>query len=475
MPRPDNKARASAPEATPIKIEQQDAQQQDAHAEPLDPFANNPAYIKGPRLRYNQLDDDQKLVVDMAVKEGKNICCVGGAGTGKSGTCEVIMDELRDLGRKVVIVAPSGTSAVNVRAQTLHSFFRLGFQSNKSIDHYKRKMNTAVRERLRNVDSLVIDEISMVSCEMFDRMDELAKTARGDTRPFGGMQVLVFGDFLQLPPVKPQEYCYQCGCERKKVTLPGYGRGKKGPMVWECPTSAEHRKIEDSDKMWAFQSSVWPLVNFEYLPLNQVHRQADAVFLALLNKLRKGQPFTSKQIDLLEEHPCEVTNAVLILPHRNDAYTTNNSCFDRLPGAEHRFHCQDKFIWERDLHPELKDINSAPSAALSSHAYERWVLLKVDQPVILQRNLDVDKGLINGSQGVIVDFVRYTMKQGSPENSQQKKVEPRAFAVTAWKISCVVRDSPISPSSSSTTWKPRKSSIRIAPSWSKGSQRHTPS
>ena len=425
--KPENNARSGAPEDTPIKIEQQDAR-----AEPLNPLGNNsfdnnsfgnnsfgnnsfggtpfrdnPAYRKGPRLRYHQLDDDQKLVVDSVVKDGKNICCVGGAGTGKSGTCELIMDELRDLGKKVVIVAPSGTSAVNVRAQTLHSFFGLGAQSNKSIEDYKRTMKTAVRERLRNVDTLIIDEISMVSYEHFDRMDQLAKTARGDVRPFGGMQLVVFGDFCQLPPVKPQEHCYQCGRERKKITLPGYGRSKKGPMVWECLTSAEHGKIEDSDKMWAFQSKIWPTVDFKYLPLNQVHRQADRKFLILLNKLRKGQPFTSKQIELLEEHPCEVTNAVKIVSHRNDAYTLNNSCFDRLPGVEHRFHCQDKFIWERDLHPELADINSDPSAALSSHAYERWVFLKVDQPVILQKNLDVDKGLINGSQGLIIDFVRY--------------------------------------------------------------------
>jgi hypothetical protein len=204
--RPENNARSGAPEVTPIKIEQQDA-----HAEPLNPLGNNsfgnnsfgnssfgdnafddnpfrdnPAYSKGPRLRYHQLDDDQKLVVDSVVKDGKNICCVGGAGTGKSGTCELIMDELRDLGRKVVIVAPSGTSAVNVRAQTLHSFFGLGAQSNKSIEDYKRAMKTAVRERLRNVDTLIIDEISMVSYENFDRMDQLAKTARGDVRPFGG-------------------------------------------------------------------------------------------------------------------------------------------------------------------------------------------------------------------------------------------------------------------------------------------------
>jgi ATP-dependent DNA helicase PIF1 len=395
----DNNARRSIPEFTPIKTEPQDA-----HAEPFDPLGDIPAYTKGPKLRYNQLDDDQRLVVDSAVKYGKNICCVGGAGTGKSGTCEVIMNELRDLGRKVVIVAPSGTSAVNVRAQTLHSFFGVGAQSNKGIDTYKRKMKPAVRERLRNVDTLVIDEISMVSYEMFDRMDQLSRTACGDVRPFGGMQILVFGDFCQLPPVKPQAYCYTCGIERKKITLPGYGRGKRGPMVWHCD---DHGDISDSDKMWAFQSQEWKNMNFAFLPLNQPHRQADVEFLKLLNKLRHGQPFTSKEIETLEDHPCDVTNAVKIVPLRVDALAENNSRFDELPGEECRFCCQDKFVWEREAHPELADINRDVQLALSGHNYERWVCLKVDQPVILQKNLNVEKGLINGSQGVITGFVEY--------------------------------------------------------------------
>jgi len=395
-------ANSGAPEATPAPTGSQFARGQS-----FDPFNNNPAYGRGPRLRFNQLDDYQKRVVESAVKHRRNICSVGGAGTGKSGTCEIIMDELRDLGNRVVIVAPSGTSAVNVCAQTLHSFYGLGAQNNKGIEGYKSEMKPAVRERLRNIDTLVIDEISMVSCEMFDRMDQLSRAARGDLRPFGGIQVIVFGDFCQLPPVKPQDYCYECGGERKKTTLPGLGRSRKGVVVWQCVETAAHRRIEDGDKMWAFQSLEWASLEFEYLPLNQFHRQADVTFLTLLNKLRHGKPYHSDEIDCLQNHPCEVTNAVKIVPLRADAYSTNNDRFDDLPGKECRFMHQDKFVWQRDIHPELADINQDVSAALSSHAYERWVCLKVNQPVILQKNLDIEKGLINGSQGVILRFVTY--------------------------------------------------------------------
>jgi ATP-dependent DNA helicase PIF1 len=257
----------SAPESTPPPTGMQDVD-----PEPFDPFVNMPAYGKGPKLLFDQLDADQQRVVNVAVKEGRNVCCVGGAGTGKSETCDVLLDELRTKGKNVAIVAPSGTAAVNVRAQTLHSFFQLGTSSNKGIEEYKRRNAPMVRQKLRSIDTLVIDETSMVSYEMFDRMDQLARTARGNDQPFGGLQVIVFGDFYQLPPVKPHEHCYQCGRKRERHTVPGYGAESMGTSVWRC---INHGDIEDGNKMWAFESQQWDSLEFEYLPLEQVHRKEE--------------------------------------------------------------------------------------------------------------------------------------------------------------------------------------------------------
>jgi ATP-dependent DNA helicase PIF1 len=404
-------ANDSVPELTPTSTGAQEAD-----AKPFDPFVDMPAYGKGPRLMFAQLDADQQRVVEVAVKKGKNVCSVGGAGTGKSETCDILLDELRTKGKNVAIVTPSGTAAVNVRAQTLHSFFGLGGQNNKGIDKCKSQMRTTIKERLRNVDTLVIDEISMVSYEMFDRMDQMSRAARGDDIPFGGMQLIAFGDFCQLPPVKPQEHCYRCGRERQKITL-------QGQRLWQCSTSADHGDIIDGDKMWAFQSEQWDMMNFEYLPLNHVHRQANGPLLALLNKLRHGKPFTYKEERLLLDHPCDVTNAVELVSRLDAAQKINHSRFAQLADSTQDrpfyYHCRDDFDWKRDLHPELSNINQNIWVALSKHPYEEEVRLQIGQPVILQKNLDVQRGLVNGSQGVIQHFIPYDRYQQPRESGSE--------------------------------------------------------
>jgi ATP-dependent DNA helicase PIF1 len=386
----------------------------DETAGSYDPFAV-PAYGKGPKLRYDQLDDDQKRVVNLATMERKNICCVGGAGTGKSETCEIIVDELSSSRVRVAIVAPSGTAAVNVRAQTLHSFFGLGASSNKSIDEFIRGMKPTVRERIRCTDTLIIDEISMVSYETFDRMDRMAKAARDQQeKPFGGMQLIVFGDFCQLPPVKPQEHCYQCGKKRTLITPPKRKRNGHSPKVWRCD---EHGDIPDGDKMWAFKSSQWGQVGFVDIALTQVHRQQDPEFLAILANVRYGKPFTPREVATLMDHPCNVTNAVELVSKRAEALRINEDRFDELQGVTYEYECQDGFRWERENHPELKDINDNVRAGLRDHPYEENVYLKQGQPVILQRNIDVKKGLVNGSQGIIDHFVEYDRERGQPRQS----------------------------------------------------------
>lgn len=388
-------------------IDLEDARANFENQEPFDPFADNPAYGKDPRLSYTQLDDDQKRVVDLATRKRKNICCVGGAGTGKSRTCEVIVNEFADSGIRVAIVAPSGTSAVNVRAQTLHSFFGLGASTNKGVKELVRRMKPTVKERISSTEVLIIDEISMVSCETFDRMDRLAKAARDEqNKPFGGMQLIMFGDFCQLPPVKPHEHCFECGKKRELISPGKQKRGRKLPKMWQCPDHGGD--IRYDDKMWAFKSLEWEKANFVYTPLNQVHRQQDPTFLALLANVRYGKPFTSREVDLLNNHECDVTNAVELVPRRDETMRINQRQLERLAGVAHEYECQDDFMWKKDLHPELDYINQNVRRGLQEHPYEKLVCLKQGQPVILQRNLNVKRGLVNGSQGVIDHFVDYS-------------------------------------------------------------------
>jgi ATP-dependent DNA helicase PIF1 len=211
--------------------------------------------------------------------------------------------------------------------------------------------------------------------------------------------------------VKPYEHCYQCGRAREGITLRGRGRGRRGEKAWKCE---EHGEIKDSDKMWVFNSEKWDSMKFEYLPLSQGHRQADPVFLALLDKLRHGKPFRPGDIALLLEHPSDATHAVQLVSKRIQAQAINDNRFKSYELREaqsFRYECRDEFVWKMEAHPELSDIHQNIKAALIQHPYEEWVRLKIGQPVILQRNIDVQKGLVNGSQGIIVDFVLFDEAQ----------------------------------------------------------------
>jgi ATP-dependent DNA helicase PIF1 len=154
-------------------------------------------------------------------------------------------------------------------------------------------------------------------------------------------------------------------------------------------------------------------MGFVYTPLTQVHRQQDPTFLRILANVRFGKPFTQREVALLMDHPCDVTNAVELVTKRDEAMRINRNRLDRLPEIAHTYECQDDFIWQRELHPELEYIkqikhnNQNISTGLRDHPYEEIVELKQGQPVILQKNLNVSKGLVNGSQGIIHHFVDY--------------------------------------------------------------------
>lgn len=139
----------------------------------------------------------------------------------------------------------------------------------------------------------------------------------------------------------------------------------------------------------------------------------------MLTKVRHDSVFTADGITLLRDHECDVTNAVQLEGTKAGAWKENNKCLNRLTGREHKYRHEDDFVWQRELHPELADIHRSPTHPLNAHAYEEWVNLKKGMPVILQKNISVEKGLVNGSQGVIDHFIPYDESQQPPDSSQE--------------------------------------------------------
>lgn len=143
----------------------------------------------------------------------------------------------------------------------------------KPIDELRKNAHGKFVEKgMKDTDVLVIDEILMVEAHFIERLNIVLEEARGSNAPFGGMQLMVTGDFCQLPLVKPFKYCMQCGRE----TMP-----KLAGTVYKCP---KHGEFRESDK-WAFRSAAWEECRFTHVNLTQIHRQKDEVFINILQKL----------------------------------------------------------------------------------------------------------------------------------------------------------------------------------------------
>ncbi len=201
-----------------------------------------------------QLAQEQEIVLKEMLS-GTNVFLTGEAGTGKS---TIVKEFKRRTSKNCVFLAPTGIAAVNVGGSTIHSFLRLapGIMSEESIESISTKKQ---RELIRNVEVVIIDEISMVRSDLFWAVDyRLRQVSQGKNKkqPFGGKQVILVGDFYQLPPVVKSE-------EEERFIKSRYG-GE-----------------------FAFQTETWAKGAFKCFCLKTVHRQGnDSLFLSILNHIR---------------------------------------------------------------------------------------------------------------------------------------------------------------------------------------------
>ena len=368
------------------------------------------------------LCDEQTSLVQIIV-DGHNTFYTGSAGCGKSTVLKAFVKELRTKGKKVHIVAPTGRAALDIGGTTIWTYagwapesMRIPLStswkpshkpsSHETLCHRAHKRSTW--KRLRSTDVLVIDEISMVENLLFERLNHIMKEARDSELAFGGAQVVVTGDFCQLPPVKPFEYCL-CG-ERLK------GTPNTNPTTYQCNA---HGTFQDAAK-WAFKSDAWEECNFKHVNLTKIHRQSDGEFKRILNCCRLGDSLSKDDRQLLLEHKCNTKNAVELFPTRSEVQAVNDREFRLLDSPEYKFDSHDYLQWDEE-HAELKSrAQRGYVFAEGEHRLETEIKVKKNMQVVLLVNLDLSRGLVNGSQGVIIDFVQHADRR-LPEQSGDHK------------------------------------------------------
>ncbi len=318
-------------------------------------------------LDFSRLNADQQRGYRLAVDEQKTVFITGEAGTGKSTLVKFVIDGLTEKRLVVALTAFNGIAAVNVGGTTLCKWAGLGPFDLPVEDYLDRKSP----ENWKKTDVLIIDEISVISAEMFDKLEVLARKFRNNRKPFGGMQLILMGDFFQLPPVPP--------------------RGKKVDLC--------------------FKSKAWREYVKDYVVLKDVIRQQDAAFVHLLREVRMGCP-SSKTCKTLNARLFKRVSDIpkkngviptIIYSHKMSVIEENNRQLEMLPGEAVTYTSRGgpvcKFSGPKEYDFLVKNCQAGAS-----------LTLKVDAQVMLVVNLDIDAGLVNGSRGVVVKLKEQKVK-----------------------------------------------------------------
>ncbi|XP_017891849.1 ATP-dependent DNA helicase PIF1 [Ceratina calcarata] len=295
------------------------------------------------------MTEEQSRIVD-AVLSGKNIFFTGSAGTGKSFLLRRIISALPP--DVTMATASTGVAACHIGGITLHQFAGIGLGTANLDRCYQMASRKA--SLWRKTKHLIIDEISMIDADYFDKVEAVARHIRRNDRPFGGIQLILCGDFFQLPPVS-----------------------------------------KDNTAKFCFQSSVWDkCVHFNY-ELRIVHRQTDSEFIKILNSIRIGR-VTDEIAETLKATAKQKIegNGILatrLCSHVNEAEDINEFQLNELKGESKVFTAQD----------------SDPSMTVTMNqqlTVPDKLVLKVGAQVMLLKNINISNGLVNGARGVVIKF-----------------------------------------------------------------------
>ena len=304
------------------------------------------------------LSEEFESIVEQIENTKDHFYITGKAGSGKS----TLLAYFRSVTQKnTAVLAPTGVAAIRVKGQTIHSFF--GFPPKVIQTRHIKKVRQI--ELLQNLETLIIDEISMVRADVFDAIDYSLRVHRKKlTQPFGGVQVIVFGDLFQLPPV--------VNMDESSLLERIYPNGQ-----------------------FFFHSNIFQDAQFKTLELQSIYRQTDDHFIYLLNAVRDGS-ITNSQIDNLNDslvENFEMDEGKIILTTTNArASGINQNYLKQLSSEEFSYRAQATGQFYKELFPT-----------------DEVLKLKKGAQVIMIKN-DTEKRWVNGSIGTIHDIAEKKIK-----------------------------------------------------------------
>jgi ATP-dependent DNA helicase PIF1 len=337
--------------------------------------------------KLDTLTQQQLSVIDHLL-EGDSLFLTGGGGCGKSYLLSVIYTEFPGLKKKMIskknpdsvaklpriqMCAMTGCAALLLghKAKTLHSWSGIGLGKGTISELYvKIRRNQKSMRNWLCTDLLIIDEVSMMTAELLDKLNELGRKIRSNKKPFGGIQVLLVGDFYQLPPVN---------------------------------------KSNEGVK-FAFESEAWKEIVTSSIELTQIQRQKDEVFQKVLKEARVGA-LTKESCELLsgfqgrnwKENKIRPT---LLFPRRAEVDMINDSNLRALTGRRYTY--KTRLVYDGKIPEGFSESNEGFQKTLqmfdSDAAYAKELELILNAQVMLIANTDAESGLVNGSRGVITGF-----------------------------------------------------------------------
>jgi|APSaa5957512622_1039677.scaffolds.fasta_scaffold04540_8 hypothetical protein len=330
-------------------------------------------------------NEQLQLATSFVMQTRCNLFLTGKAGTGKTTFLKGLHQQTD---KNMVITAPTGVAAINACGVTLHSFFQLplgpyvpGSELQADRNQSKYRLNKEKKTILKNLDLLVIDEISMVRADILDAVDSVLRYYRGNDLPFGGVQLLMIGDLHQLPPIAKKE-------------------------EWDLLRNY-YRSV------YFFSSGALARSSFISIELNYIYRQTDQKFITILNQLRENRLDAQSLSELNKRYikgyvPVSDQGYISLTTHNTSAESMNHSRLQGIEGKEYFLAAEIKGEFQKNSYPAPEELRLKEGA----------------QVMFLRNDTSAEKSYFNGKIGKITKITAEEIKVICPGSSQTITVEP---------------------------------------------------